>query len=59
MTDLTAARSSEPDSPIREATGIARGAAVLAGFTILARIFGLVRTLVFSQAVGATCLGTA
>jgi putative peptidoglycan lipid II flippase len=43
----------------RDAAGIARGAAVIAVLTILARILGLVRTLVFSQAVGATCLGTA
>jgi putative peptidoglycan lipid II flippase len=43
----------------RDAAGIARGAAVIAALTILARILGLVRTLVFSQAVGATCLGTA
>ena len=39
--------------------GIARGAAVVAGLTILSRILGLVRTLVFSQTVGAGCLGTA
>jgi putative peptidoglycan lipid II flippase len=32
---------------------------IIAGFTMLARILGLVRTLVFSQTVGATCLGTA
>ena len=38
--------------------GIARGAAVVASLTILSRILGLVRTLVFSQAVGASCLGT-
>jgi putative peptidoglycan lipid II flippase len=38
--------------------GIARGAAVVAGLTILSRILGLVRTLVFSQTVGASCLGT-
>ncbi len=43
----------------RDATGIARGAAVIAGLTILSRILGLARTLVFSQTVGATCLGTA
>ena len=43
----------------RDAAGIARGAAVIASLTILARILGLARTLVFSQAVGATCLGTA
>ena len=39
--------------------GIARGAALVAGLTIAARILGLVRTLVFSQTVGAGCLGTA
>src|SRR2546427_7908921 len=35
------------------AAGIARGAAVIAGLTVLSRILGLVRTLVFSQRVGA------
>jgi putative peptidoglycan lipid II flippase len=40
------------------AAGIARGAVVVSGLTILSRILGLVRTLVFSQTVGATCLGT-
>ena len=39
--------------------GIARGAAVIAGLTILSRLLGLVRTLVFSQTVGASCLGAA
>lgn len=39
--------------------GIARGAAVIAGLTILSRLLGLVRTLVFSQTVGAGCLGAA
>jgi putative peptidoglycan lipid II flippase len=39
--------------------GIARGAAIVAGLTIASRILGLVRTLVFSQTVGAGCLGTA
>ena len=47
------------DSRHSHAAGIARGAGVLAGLTMLARILGLVRTLVFSQTVGATCLGTA
>src|SRR5712692_5159399 len=41
------------------AAGIARGAAVIAGLTVLSRILGLARTLVFSQRVGASCLGTA
>jgi putative peptidoglycan lipid II flippase len=41
------------------ATGIARGAVLIAGLTVLSRLLGLVRTLVFSQRVGADCLGTA
>jgi putative peptidoglycan lipid II flippase len=41
------------------ATGIARGAMLIAGLTILSRTLGLARTLVFSQTIGATCLGTA
>jgi len=50
----------EPTGPTsRLAEGIARGAAVVASLTILSRILGLVRTLVFSQTVGASCLGTA
>src|SRR5712672_847444 len=47
----------EPAS--RLGVGIARGALVVAGLTILSRVLGLVRTLVFSQTVGASCLGTA
>ena len=47
----------EPDSGL--AAGIARGALVVAGLTVLSRVLGLVRTLVFSQTVGASCLGTA
>jgi putative peptidoglycan lipid II flippase len=43
----------------RSAAGIARGAVVIAGLTILGRILGLGRTLVFSQSIGASCLGTA
>jgi putative peptidoglycan lipid II flippase len=39
--------------------GIARGALLLAVFTALSRILGLVRTVVFAQSVGAGCLGTA
>jgi putative peptidoglycan lipid II flippase len=49
----------ETESQDSYAAGIARGAGVIAGLTILARILGLGRTLVFSQTVGATCLGTA
>jgi putative peptidoglycan lipid II flippase len=39
--------------------GIAQGAVLIAGLTSLSRLLGLVRTLVFSQSVGAGCLGTA
>ena len=41
------------------AAGIAQGAVLIAGLTSLSRMLGLVRTLVFSQSVGAGCLGTA
>jgi putative peptidoglycan lipid II flippase len=41
------------------AAGIAQGAVLIACFTSLSRMLGLVRTLVFSQSVGAGCLGTA
>ncbi len=50
--------SAEPGLGQRLGEGIARGAAVVASLTILSRILGLVRTLVFSQTVGAGCLGT-
>jgi len=51
------AEPAEPTSRLAE--GIARGAAIVAGLTIVSRILGLVRTLVFSQTIGAGCLGTA
>jgi putative peptidoglycan lipid II flippase len=51
--------SASSDRAQRPAAGIARGAALIAGLTILSRLFGLVRTLVFSQTIGAGCLGTA
>ncbi|HTZ29633.1 MAG TPA: lipid II flippase MurJ, partial [Streptosporangiaceae bacterium] len=38
---------------------IAQGAVLIAGLTSLSRMLGLVRTLVFSQSVGAGCTGTA
>ena len=41
------------------ASSIAQGAVLIAGLTSLSRLLGLVRTLVFSQSVGAGCLGTA
>ena len=52
------AGSADPSRAQRLGEGVARGAAVVASLTILSRILGLVRTLVFSQAVGASCLGT-
>ena len=48
----------DSDLEERPATSIARGAALIAGLTVLSRLLGLVRTLVFSQTVGASCLGT-
>ena len=49
----------EAADPAESAAGIARGAFLIAGLTIFSRILGLVRTLVFSQSIGASCLGTA
>src|ERR1044071_7830616 len=45
--------------PQRLARGIAHRPAIVAGLTMASRLLGLVRTLVFSQTVGAGCLGTA
>ena len=56
-TGLTGA--TDPDPAERPGAGIARGAALIAGLTMLCRLLGLVRTLVFSQTIGASCLGTA
>jgi putative peptidoglycan lipid II flippase len=51
--------SATSDLAQRTAAGITRGAVLIAGLTLVSRVFGLVRTLVFSQTVGASCLGTA
>jgi putative peptidoglycan lipid II flippase len=59
VTELAPVTQAPTSSPRRDGEGIARGAALLAGLTIVSRILGLARTLVFSQTVGATCLGTA
>jgi putative peptidoglycan lipid II flippase len=53
------AEPADPGWAGRLGAGIARGAVVVASLTILSRILGLARTLVFSQTVGASCLGTA
>jgi putative peptidoglycan lipid II flippase len=57
--DGQSAESADPGRAHRLGQGIARGALVVASLTILSRVLGLVRTLVFSQTVGASCLGTA
>src|SRR5580698_1596534 len=56
---MRARRSPAGPAGRSRAVTIARGAGVIASLTMLARILGLARTVVFSQAVGATCLGTA
>ncbi len=50
-----------PDArrPAATGIGIGRAAALIGALTVLARLLGLVRTLVFAKTVGATCLGTA
>jgi putative peptidoglycan lipid II flippase len=47
------------DRPRQAGASFARGAALIAGLTVLSRVLGLARTLVFSQTVGTGCLGTA
>jgi len=59
VTELGSAGVTKTDRRPRDGRGIARGAAVIAGLTILSRFVGLGRTVIFSQTVGATCLGTA
>jgi putative peptidoglycan lipid II flippase len=51
----------QPGGPGQRTTGagIGRAAALIGVLTVLARLLGLVRTLVFAKTVGATCLGTA
>ena len=58
VVDSGVAQPTSVADPSRVAAGIARGAVVIAGLTIVSRILGLVRTLVFSQTIGADCLGT-
>jgi len=53
------AESADPGQAPGLGVSIARGATLIASLTILSRLLGLVRTLVFSQTVGASCLGTA
>src|SRR4051795_10078700 len=43
--------------PMRVTSGIARAAALVALVTIVARVVGFVRIIVFAHTVGPTCLG--
>jgi putative peptidoglycan lipid II flippase len=57
---LTETAESEHAQRARKAAArIAKGALLIAVLTAMSRILGLVRTVVFSQSVGAGCLGTA
>ncbi len=49
----------DPSTPRTAGTGIGRAAALIAALTVVARLLGLVRTLVFAHTVQASCLGTA
>jgi putative peptidoglycan lipid II flippase len=49
----------DPSAQRPAGSGIGRAAALIAALTIVARLLGLVRTVVFSQTVGSGCLGTA
>ena len=47
-------------SPLRQAgRGIGRAAALIGGITVVARVVGFGRQLVFAHTVGSHCLGTA
>lgn len=59
MTGVAPVEVPKPDREKPPGAGIARGAALIAGLTMLSRMLGLVRTLVFSQTIGAGCVGTA
>jgi putative peptidoglycan lipid II flippase len=49
----------DPETQQPAGAGIGRAALLIAGLTVLARLLGLVRTVVFAWTVGASCLGTA
>ena len=49
----------EPEQPRRAVKGIGRAALLIAGLTVLARLLGLARTLVFAATVKTSCLGAA
>jgi putative peptidoglycan lipid II flippase len=49
----------EPGPPRPAGQGIGRAAVLIAALTVLARVIGLARQLVFAHTVGSACLGTA
>jgi hypothetical protein len=59
MTRVAPVGVPKPDRVRPPAAGIARGAALIAGLTLVSRLLGLVRTLVFSQTIGAGCVRVA
>jgi putative peptidoglycan lipid II flippase len=59
MSTTATVTGEDPGKAGRTAAGIARGAWLIAGLTALARLAGLARTLVFSQTIGVSCVGTA
>ena len=54
-----AAQVAEPEGAPRAARGIGRAAVLIGGLTVLARVVGLGRQIVFAHTVGNVCLGTA
>jgi putative peptidoglycan lipid II flippase len=54
-----AAQVTEPEDVPRTASGIGRAAILIGGLTVLARVVGLGRQVVFAHTVGNSCVGTA
>ncbi|MGD0683834.1 MAG: lipid II flippase MurJ [Streptosporangiaceae bacterium] len=54
-----AAQVAEPEGAPRAVRGIGRAAVLIGGLTVLARVVGLGRQIVFAHTVGNACLGTA
>ena len=54
-----AAQVAEPEDVPQTAGGVGRAAMLIGGLTVLARVVGLGRQIVFAHTVGNACLGTA
>ena len=54
-----AAQVTEPEGGPQAASGIGRAAVLIGGLTVLARVVGLGRQIVFAHTAGNLCLGTA